>query len=137
MFTNLVIPVIRETVESLLTRQDWSVDVYLVLGFEMDDQTETALRDSLPFGVGLEIWNDAIPLGYFCAFAIPQFFLHNVFYMVSFIAMIYVCIDSYRKGVKAVLPFIIGFGFVILANLLYVLQPWLVWFVQLLQLKGL
>jgi hypothetical protein len=65
-WTNRVVPVLRESIESLLQDDFATVDLFLVLGFDLDVALELELRDLLPNGVGLEIWQDAIPLGYNC-----------------------------------------------------------------------
>lgn len=62
-------------------------------------------------------------LGYVCVFTVPQYYLHSFFYLVPFAAMISICMDKYMAGHASVLPFIIGFVFVILANLLFIMQP--------------
>jgi len=62
-------------------------------------------------------------LGYVFAFTIPQYFIHTFFYLIPYSAMISVCIDKYRAGHRSTLPFIIGFIFVIMANLLFMMQP--------------
>jgi hypothetical protein len=62
-------------------------------------------------------------LGYVFVFTIPEFFIHSIFYMIPFAAMIYCCVDKYRAGYKSTLPFIIGLVFVIAANLLFMMQP--------------
>jgi hypothetical protein len=65
-WTKQVVPVLRESTESLLQDDFATVDLYLVLGFDLGFDLESDLRDLLPNGVGLEIWQDAIPLGYNC-----------------------------------------------------------------------
>jgi hypothetical protein len=62
-------------------------------------------------------------LGYVFVFTVPQYYIHNVFYMLPFLAMIYCCIVKYRSGYKSLLAFLIGFVFVVLANSIYMLQP--------------
>ncbi|MEM9545627.1 MAG: 7TM diverse intracellular signaling domain-containing protein [Bacteroidota bacterium] len=62
-------------------------------------------------------------VGYTFAIIIPEYFIHSFFYLIPFAAMISVCIDRYRAGHPSMLPFIIGFVFVLLANLLFILQP--------------
>jgi hypothetical protein len=62
-------------------------------------------------------------LGYIFVFTLPQYFIHNVFYIIPFIAMIYCCIMIYKAGDKPVLAFIIGFVFVVLTNSMYMAQP--------------
>jgi len=67
----------------------------------------------------------SIPLGYISTFLVPQYFLHNFFYIVPFMAMFYVCISCYRKGFDSMLPFLAGFVLVIITNSLYILQPFI------------
>lgn len=62
-------------------------------------------------------------LGYVFAFTIPEYFIHSVFYMIPFAAMIYACISNYRSGNKSIFAFIMGFIFVLMANLVFMLQP--------------
>lgn len=61
--------------------------------------------------------------GYIFVFTVPEYFIHNIFYMVPFLAMIYACILKYKSGFRALLAFIIGFVFVIFSNSLFMLQP--------------
>eukprot|EP00804_Cyclotella_cryptica_P019269 CCRYP_006171-RD/>CCRYP_006171-RD protein AED:0.28 eAED:0.28 QI:75/0.5/0.33/1/1/1/3/0/378 len=56
---NVLLPPLVDSVRSMHSR-GWHVDVYLILGYERRRMVE----DSLPEGVGLEIWEDAIPLFY-------------------------------------------------------------------------
>ena len=53
-----VLPVILESVKSL-SEHGFRVDVFLVLGYKMDEKKVRLLEQSLPLGVGLEIWHDA------------------------------------------------------------------------------
>jgi len=62
-------------------------------------------------------------LGYVFVFTIPEYFIHTIFYMIPFVAMIYACISQYRSGQKSILAFIMGFIFIIIANLVFMLQP--------------
>lgn len=61
--------------------------------------------------------------GYVFVFTVPQYFIHNVFYILPFLVMIYCCIKKYRAGHKSLLAFIIGFVFVVLSNMMFMLQP--------------
>lgn len=63
-------------------------------------------------------------IGYVFAFTIPQYFIHTIFYMIPYLVMIYCCIAMYRAGNRSVMVFIFGFVFIILANLLYMMQPY-------------
>jgi hypothetical protein len=59
-----VLPNIVKAVESM-TKRNWYVDVYLILGYpHLDPDRRQIIRDALPVSVGLEIWEDAIPLHY-------------------------------------------------------------------------
>ena len=64
--TEILIPTLKGTVNSFLQQPNWSVDVYLILGFNL---SKTPLRrklveDALPDNVSLEIWDEATPYGY-------------------------------------------------------------------------
>lgn len=63
---NVVIPCIRQFLYSIQRQEPtWEVDLYLILG---DDTLELNRRklieDMLPAGVGLQVWEDAIPFSY-------------------------------------------------------------------------
>ena len=62
--TEIMIPVLLDGVASL--RQDYDVDVYLILGYNLSTAHLTSLQQALPNSVGLEIWNDACPYTYEC-----------------------------------------------------------------------
>jgi len=59
----VLIPILGESVKSM-TEQNFHVDVYLILGFTLTDEREQLVRDNLPPNVGLEVWNNAVPIGY-------------------------------------------------------------------------
>lgn len=62
---NVFIPVLKSSVESMLEPQfNFQVDVYLVLGWKLLPERRKLIEDALPEGVGLQIWDDATPLGY-------------------------------------------------------------------------
>ena len=62
---NILVPVLSTVVQSLVdANPNWVVDVYLILGFELSEQRYNYIRQHLPPGVGLQVWDDAIPLGY-------------------------------------------------------------------------
>jgi hypothetical protein len=56
-----LIPVVLEGVESMLSL-GFEVDVVLICHYNMT--REQLVRDSLPLSVGLQIWDEATPLGY-------------------------------------------------------------------------
>lgn len=59
------IPVLKNSVESMIAPPyNYQVDVYLILGWTLTDERRKLIEDALPEGVGLQVWNDAIPLAY-------------------------------------------------------------------------
>ena len=59
--------VLTQLVDSVtsMVNKGWSVDVYLVLGFEtLEPNRKQMIIDALPNGVGLEYWESAIPYHY-------------------------------------------------------------------------
>lgn len=62
---NILLPVLSTVVQSLVHHNpNWVVDVYLILGFELSKQRYNYILQHLPPGVGLQVWDDATPLGY-------------------------------------------------------------------------
>ena len=43
---------------------NYQVGVYLVLGWKLLPERRKLIEDALPEGVGLQVWDDATPLGY-------------------------------------------------------------------------
>ena len=60
----LLVPVLQYNVESMLAEEGWEVDVFLVLGFKLMPERRKMIEESLPEGVGLEVWDDATPYSY-------------------------------------------------------------------------
>ena len=60
---NYMMPVLTEGVESMLSF-GYQVDVYLICHWKMTPVRRSMIRDKLPSSVGLEVWDDATPLGY-------------------------------------------------------------------------
>lgn len=56
-----LLPVVVEGTESML-RSGYSVDLVVICNYNMT--RGNLIKDALPSGVGLEIWDDATPLGY-------------------------------------------------------------------------
>lgn len=42
----------------------YQVDVYLICAYKLSTDREEQIRSALPFGVGLQVWDDAAPIGY-------------------------------------------------------------------------
>lgn len=61
---HVVEPPLIDSVKSM-TDKGWGVDVYLILGYgPFKPERREMLQNLLPDGVGLEVWEDAIPLFY-------------------------------------------------------------------------
>merc|ERR1719162_1894204 len=61
----VMIPVLVDSVSTMISPPyNYQVDVYLVLGWKLIPERRKLIEDALPEGVGLEIWDDASPLGY-------------------------------------------------------------------------
>jgi hypothetical protein len=61
----VLIPVLVDGVESMTSPPfNYAVDVFLICAYELKPEREQLIRDSLPNGVGLQVWDDAAPLGY-------------------------------------------------------------------------
>ncbi len=59
------IPILKNSVESMIAPPyNYQVDVFLVLGWKLLPERRKLIEDALPEGVGLQVWDDAIPLGY-------------------------------------------------------------------------
>jgi hypothetical protein len=58
----VVLPAILDAVTSMVNR-GWRVDLFLILGYEKLERKQL-IQDALPSGVGLEFWEDAMPLHY-------------------------------------------------------------------------
>lgn len=66
---NVLMPPLIDSVNSMHAR-GWQVDVYLILGYgPLLPERRKMVQESLPRGVGLEVWEDAIPLHYEKTFA--------------------------------------------------------------------
>jgi len=64
-FGEIVIPILVDGVESMINEPfKYHVDVFLIAGFKVKPEREKYLRQQLPNGVGLEIWDDACPMEY-------------------------------------------------------------------------
>lgn len=62
---NVFIPVLQNSVRSMISPPyNYQVDVYLVLGWKLKPERRKLIEDALPEGVGLQVWDDATPLGY-------------------------------------------------------------------------
>ena len=59
----VLIPVVSEGVRSMVAA-GYSVDIVLICGFTMQSERLELVRDALPPQVGLQLWDNATPLGY-------------------------------------------------------------------------
>lgn len=73
----VVLPVLLQSVQSMLSTENYQVDVYLILAYKLRPEREQFIRDQFlqlstimeagtaaAASVGLQIWDDACPLGY-------------------------------------------------------------------------
>lgn len=61
----VLIPIMVDSVESMVHEPfNYHVDVFLITAYTLKPEREAYIRSRLPNGVGLEIWDDACPLGY-------------------------------------------------------------------------
>jgi hypothetical protein len=64
----VLLPILVDGVESMVMDPRYSmlfqVDVVLILAYTLSSEREEMIRNALPPTVGLEIWDDACPLGY-------------------------------------------------------------------------
>eukprot|EP00546_Thalassionema_frauenfeldii_P009645 CAMPEP_0178910678 /NCGR_PEP_ID=MMETSP0786-20121207/9229_1 /TAXON_ID=186022 /ORGANISM="Thalassionema frauenfeldii, Strain CCMP 1798" /LENGTH=590 /DNA_ID=CAMNT_0020582953 /DNA_START=1 /DNA_END=1771 /DNA_ORIENTATION=- len=64
-FQELMVPCIVDSIQSMLGHPyDFDVDFYLITAYELKPERRDYLKDRLPPGVGMQIWDDACPLGY-------------------------------------------------------------------------
>jgi hypothetical protein len=64
-FQELMVPCIIDSIKSMISHPyDLEVDLYLITAYKIREERQQYLQDLLPIGVGLEIWDDACPLGY-------------------------------------------------------------------------
>lgn len=61
----VLIPVLVDSVEALIAPPyNYNVDVYLILGYTLKPERHQMILERLPPGVGLQVWDEATPLGY-------------------------------------------------------------------------
>jgi hypothetical protein len=65
-FLDILVPVVLESVENIMADAShrYTVDVYLILGYNLSSERQNAIQSKLPNTVGLQIWNEAKPLNY-------------------------------------------------------------------------
>jgi hypothetical protein len=62
-FLHTLVPTAQENVRSMV-KAGIAVDVYLIAHYTVSPERLQQLRDALPTSSGLEVWDDATPLGY-------------------------------------------------------------------------
>lgn len=62
-FAKTIIPLLSEAVQSLIA-SGYAVDVYLITQYTMSAARTAQLLQALPVTVGVQVWDDATPLGY-------------------------------------------------------------------------
>ena len=64
-FQELMVPCIVDSIKSMVSHPyNFDVDLYLITAYTLKPERIQYLRDLLPHGVGLEVWDDACPIGY-------------------------------------------------------------------------
>jgi hypothetical protein len=63
-FLHQLLPVMIDSVESMVENPRLQVDVFLICAFSLRKEREDLIRYRLPRGVGLQVWDDALPLSY-------------------------------------------------------------------------
>jgi len=67
-FSNTMMPMLRESINSMM-ESGYKVDVYLICHFSLRLERYDELRRALPKDIGLEVWDDATPIGYAVEFS--------------------------------------------------------------------
>jgi len=61
----VMIPNIVSSVTTMISPPyNYHVDVYLILAYKLKPERRRLIESALPEGVGLDVWNDAMPMGY-------------------------------------------------------------------------
>ena len=61
----VTIPTLVDGIKSMISPPyNFEVDVYLILGWQLIPERREIIENALPDGVGLEIWDNAVPYGY-------------------------------------------------------------------------
>lgn len=60
----VLLPVLVDSINSISAEDNLQVDVFLITAFDLKPEREALIRRHLPPEVGLQIWDDACPLGY-------------------------------------------------------------------------
>jgi hypothetical protein len=64
-FANTFVPIISNAAHSIANHYPhWDLDVFLIIGYNLRPERYEYLRSKLPEGVGLQLWENAIPLSY-------------------------------------------------------------------------
>jgi len=64
-FANTFVPIVSNAAHSIVNKYPtWDLDVFLIVGYKLRTERYDYLRKKLPEGVGLQLWEDAIPLSY-------------------------------------------------------------------------
>mmetsp|Transcript_25412 Transcript_25412/g.36410 ORF Transcript_25412/g.36410 Transcript_25412/m.36410 type:complete len:525 (+) Transcript_25412:84-1658(+) len=64
-FANTFVPIVSNAAHSIVNQYPtWDLDLFLIVGYKLRTERYDYLRKKLPEGVGLQLWEDAIPLSY-------------------------------------------------------------------------
>lgn len=61
----IVIPILADSIQTMVQSPfHYHVDVYFICAYSLSAERENQIQQALPFGVGLQVWDDASPMGY-------------------------------------------------------------------------
>jgi hypothetical protein len=72
---DIILPLVKTSVESLI--DEYHVDVFLISAYIMSPENQKLIASELPAQVGLEVWDDAVPLKYNCDFLVTPLLCSN------------------------------------------------------------
>jgi hypothetical protein len=75
-FSNTLLPVLKDGVESMVAA-GYRVDVYLIANYTVTESRRQQLEAILPESVGLQIWDEAAPIGYEIENSIERVSIHT------------------------------------------------------------
>ena len=60
-----MIPTLVDSIQTMIQAPfEYHVDVFLICAYSLSPRRELQIRQALPSGVGLQVWDDAAPMGY-------------------------------------------------------------------------
>jgi hypothetical protein len=75
-FSKTIVPVLRESVGSMVDA-GYQVDVYFIAHYNLSTSRYRELTNALPPSVGVQVWDDATPIGYSLENSVDHVMLHT------------------------------------------------------------